>query len=108
LIRVTLVTNGKVMEAKEPGNLLRMSIRYQGEIPFKCGAGICGTCRCKIELGLPNTDAVKPKERNHLSEAELAEGYRMACQTFIEGDVSVSWVPLKDRPPKAVPPKAGP
>jgi Na+-transporting NADH:ubiquinone oxidoreductase subunit NqrF len=34
---------------------------------------------------------VKAKERKHLSEAQLAEGYRMACQTFLRGDVAVSW-----------------
>jgi Na+-transporting NADH:ubiquinone oxidoreductase subunit NqrF len=44
-----------------------------------------------------HTDAVKPKERKHLSDDELGQGYRMACQTFVHGDVSVSWVPLAQR-----------
>jgi Na+-transporting NADH:ubiquinone oxidoreductase subunit NqrF len=34
---------------------------------------------------------VKPKERKHLTEADFANGYRMACQTFVNGDVSISW-----------------
>ena len=58
---------------------------------LSAGGGICGTCRCRIEEGLDQTDAVKPKERRHLTEAELADGWRMACQTFVTGDVSVSW-----------------
>ena len=100
-ISITFITNDhKVVTVPESGNLLRSSIREKGGIPFKCGAGICGTCRCKIEKGLENTDAIKDKERNHLSEAEFAAGHRMACQTFVNGDVSVSWIPLKDRPPK--------
>jgi hypothetical protein len=35
-----------------------------------------------------------------LSEADFAAGHRMACQTFVKGDVSVSWIPLALRPPK--------
>ena len=92
-LRVTFVTSGRQATAPADSNLLRVSLREQGGIPFKCGGGICGTCRCRIESGLENTDAVKPKERKHLSEEQLASGWRMACQTFLKGDVSVSWDP---------------
>lgn len=94
MIQVTFLTNGgKVVTAPEGSNLLRVSLREQGGIPFKCGGGICGTCKCRIEEGIENTDAIKPKERKHLSEDEFKKGYRMACQTFLKGDVSVSWQP---------------
>ena len=98
MIEITFITNdNKKITIGEKANLLRTSLRYEGGIPFKCGGGKCGTCRCKIEKGLEHTDEVKKKERDHLNEEELAEGYRMACQTFVEGDVSVSWVPLSER-----------
>ena len=98
MIRITLITNaGKVITGPENSNLLRLSIREKGGIPFKCGAGICGTCRCRIDAGLENTDAVKDKERKHLTDADLAAGHRMACQTFVNGDISVSWIPLAER-----------
>jgi ferredoxin len=93
-VQVTFITNGgKVVTAPVNSNLLRVSLRDRGGIPFKCGGGLCGTCRCLIEEGHAHTDAIKPKERKHLTEADLAAGYRMACQTFIAGDVAVSWVP---------------
>lgn len=96
--RVTFITNAHLtVEAPDNSNLLRVSLRERGGIPFKCGGGLCGTCRCRIESGLEHTDAVKPKERKHLSDDELGQGYRMACQTFVHGDVSVSWVPLAQR-----------
>jgi ferredoxin len=98
MIKVTFITNsGKTVEAPENSNLLRISLREQGGIPFKCGGGLCGTCRCRIESGLENTDAVKPKERKHLTEEDFRQGYRMACQTFLSGDVGVSWIPLSER-----------
>ena len=98
MIQVTFLTNnGKVAQAPPNSNLLRVSLREQGGIPFKCGGGLCGTCKCKIEQGLEHTDAIKPKERKHLTEEQFEAGYRMACQTFVNGDVSVSWVPLAER-----------
>jgi ferredoxin len=94
MIQVTFQTNGgKVVTAEENSLLLRVSMRGEGGIPFKCGGGICGTCKCRIEQGLEYTDKVKPKERKHLSDEEISQGYRMACQTFLNGDVTVSWQP---------------
>jgi ferredoxin len=95
MIAITFLTNGgRTVTAPENSSLLRVSIRDRGGIPFKCGGGLCGTCRCLIEEGLENTDAVKPKERKHLTDEQLAAGWRMACQTFVlRGAVSVSWPP---------------
>jgi ferredoxin len=94
LLSVTFITNGgKVAVAPVNSNLLRVSLREQGGIPFKCGGGVCGTCKCRIEAGLENTDEIKAKERKHLSPEDFEHGYRMACQTFLKGDVSVSWQP---------------
>lgn len=90
--RVTFLSNGgRTVTAADGISLLRISLRGDGGIPFRCGGGICGVCKCRIEQGLDHADAVKPKERRHLTEAELAAGHRMACQTFISGDVAVSW-----------------
>jgi ferredoxin len=94
-ITITFISNGgKLVTAPENSNLLRMSLRYQGGIPFKCGGGLCGLCKCRIETGIEHTDAVKPKERRHLTEDDLANGYRIACQTFVSGDIGVSWAPV--------------
>lgn len=92
MIQVTFITNdNKRVEAPDNSNLLRVSLREKGGIPFKCGGGLCGTCKCRIESGRENTDEVKAKERKHLNEEQLAAGYRMACQTFLRGDIAVSW-----------------
>lgn len=92
MITITFVTNDmKSVTAPENSNLLRISLREKGGIPFKCGAGLCGTCKCHFDAGLEHADAIKPKERRHLTDADFANGYRMACQTFVNGDVAISW-----------------
>jgi len=92
MVQITFASNnGLVASAAENSNLLRVSLRERGGIPFKCGGGICGTCKCRITQGLEHTDAVKAKERKHLSDAELAQGFRMACQTFVHGNITVTW-----------------
>ncbi|MBK6006058.1 2Fe-2S iron-sulfur cluster binding domain-containing protein [Ramlibacter ginsenosidimutans] len=91
-VHVTFVPqNERRVSAAHNSNLLRVSLREQGGIPFKCGGGVCGTCKCRIVLGIENTDAVKAKERKHLSDEQLAQGFRMACQTFVLGDIAVTW-----------------
>lgn len=107
MITVTFVTNdNKSVTAPDNSNLLRVSLREKGGIPFKCGGGLCGTCKCRIESGLENLDAIKDKEKRHLTESDFAAGHRMACQTFIlKGEVSVSWVP-KPKPAPAPAPEA--
>lgn len=97
MVEITFLSNNsKVATAPENSSLLRVSLREQGGIPFMCGGGKCGTCRCLIEHGIENTDAVKDKERKHLTQEDIDYGYRMACQTFVvKGKVSVSWVAKK-------------
>jgi ferredoxin len=93
MITVRFLTSGRQAEAGGAISLLRLSIREAGGIPFKCAGGVCGTCRCRIEEGRDHLDPVTPRERRHLGDAELAEGWRMACQAIVTGDVAVSWPP---------------
>lgn len=93
--RITLrfVTSGVVATAPAGASLLRSSIREKGGIPFKCGGGLCGTCKCHFDAGLEHASAVTAKERKHLTPEDFAAGWRMACQTFVNGDAAISWTP---------------
>jgi ferredoxin len=88
---VTFQTSGKTFEVDKDTNLLRMSIRYEGSVPFKCGGGICGTCRVQIVDGHNNLSKVMKKEVNKLGQDKIDQGYRLACQTFVTGDVTIAW-----------------
>ena len=97
MINITFISNdGKRVEAPENSNLLRVSLREKGGIPFKCGGGLCGTCKCTIESGRESLAAVTPKERKLLTQAQLEGGMRLACQTFVNGDIAVSWQPVAE------------
>jgi len=58
------------------------------------GAGVCGTCRVRVVEGLVSPP--NKSESNFLEQAEIAEGYRLACQVEVHGDV------LVDVPPKSI------
>lgn len=88
---VTFQTSGKSIEIDKDSNLLRMSIRYEGSIPFKCGGGLCGTCRVQIIDGQENLSKVMKKEIDRLGQERLDQGYRLACQTFVTGDITITW-----------------
>ncbi|KKB36627.1 2Fe-2S iron-sulfur cluster-binding protein [Bacillus thermotolerans] len=90
--KINFLTSEKTLEVPENSNILRMSLRYDGDLPNRCGGGICGTCVCKIEEGAEFIDNVKIQERRKLGDDWLEKGYRLGCQTFVTtGDVSISW-----------------
>jgi|TARA_B100000780_G_scaffold180588_1_gene126670 ferredoxin len=86
-----ITNNNQTINFEEETSLLRVSIRYKAGMPFKCGAGICGTCKCSIEEGIENTNKLTKKELNLLSKDEINSSKRLACQTIVNGSVSVSW-----------------
>ena len=85
-------TSGKTIEVPQDANLLRTSIRYEGSVPYKCGGGICGTCRVRIVDGHENLSKIMKKEVDRLGSDAINQGYRLACQTFIiDGEITVAW-----------------
>ena len=90
--KIHFVNSKKVQEVPENSSILRMSLRYDGELPNRCGGGTCGNCVFKLEEGVEFIDNVKPQERRKLGEELLKEGYRLGCQTFVtDGDIKISW-----------------
>ena len=65
--------------------LTEAASRCEVEIQQPCGGqGRCGRCAVRIESG-----QVRRRSVLRLSQADLAAGYALACQTVVEGDVSV-------------------
>ena len=76
---------------EEETSLLRASIRYKAGIPFKCGGGMCRTCICKVEEGIQNTNKLTKKELKLLTDEDIKLSKRLACQTIVNGSITVSW-----------------
>ncbi len=57
-------------------------------LPTPCGGyGTCGKCRLRFLTSVP---VPSPADRNHLTEKELRDGYRLACQHKAEKDTELS------------------
>ena len=91
---IRFITSGKEVTFPEGDevNLLRIAIRNDCGIPFKCASGNCGTDRVRVVEGLEHTIAPRKRERDRLGEL-LQHGYRLSCQTYVSGDVTVEWDP---------------
>lgn len=73
-------------------NLLRVSIRNDCGLPWKCASGLCGTDRITIVDGAENFATPRRRERERLGDL-LDDGVRLACQAYVNGDVTIIWDP---------------
>jgi ferredoxin len=89
-------TSGKEVQFADGDevNLLRTAIRNDCGVPYKCASGNCGTDRVYIEAGAEHLSRVRPKERDRLGD-DVDKGFRLACQTYVSGDVTISWDPTR-------------
>ena len=90
-MKIVFVNNNQEILIEEETSLLRASIRYKIGMPFKCGGGMCRTCICKIEEGIQNTNNLTKKELKLLTDDDIKSSKRLACQTIVNGSISVSW-----------------
>jgi ring-1,2-phenylacetyl-CoA epoxidase subunit PaaE len=67
-----------------PGMTLLMCGLGQGlDMPYSCMCGDCHTCKVTVLLGHDHLMEPHIGETQSLGEAELAEGFRLACQTIL-------------------------
>jgi ferredoxin len=73
-------------------NMLRVAIRNEVGVPYRCASGNCGTDRIHVEDGAEHLSVPRKRERERLGDL-LGQGWRLACQTYAAGDCAVSWDP---------------
>lgn len=93
MAKIQFQTSGKEVQFEDgvETNLLASAIRNNAELPYKCGGGLCGTCKIHVEEGAENLTKVRKHEVQRLGEDQLEQGYRLACMSFAKGDVKVTW-----------------
>jgi ferredoxin len=89
---IRFITSGRTVDFPDGDdvNLLRIAIRNECDVPYKCASGNCGTDRIFVESGASHLSPPRKRERDRLGEL-LDQGWRLACQTYVSGDISISW-----------------
>jgi Na+-transporting NADH:ubiquinone oxidoreductase subunit F len=87
---LSLVVNGDTdnpLQASRGSTLLSTLASRSVYLPSACGGGgTCAMCRCQV---LEGGGEVLPTETNHLSRKEVREGWRLACQVKVTGDMQL-------------------
>ena len=86
-LRVTLDGETRSLGWPAGARMLDLLIDADLDPPFSCREGICGACACQLTGG-----KVEMVSNEVLDEADLAEGYILACQSVaLTPEVSVSY-----------------
>ncbi len=98
LHRVDFKPSGASIEVPA-GTLIREAIAQAGlSINLLCGGqGRCGRCKVVVERG-----NVKRRSVSRLTGTELEQGYALACQTLVEGDLTV-FIPPQEQIERRIP-----
>ena len=87
-VAVTFRPSGKTVYVLRQTRLMEAAAGTDIVVDQPCGgAGLCGKCRVKVsgEVAAPTS-----AEDNIFSDAELAAGWRLACQSTVAGPTTVT------------------
>lgn len=85
---VNVTVNGRVVTVEQGTSLARLLPEGRAHVDMPCGGhGTCGKCRVTVAGEVsPPTDT----EKRWLTPAELSQGVRLSCLTFVLGDCTVT------------------
>lgn len=94
---ITVVQTGDSFDCFPHENLLTGMLRLGRKgIPVGCVNGGCGVCKVRIVEG--NVRPLGPISRAHISQAEEAQGYTLACRVAPTTPVRLEVTPLLRKP----------
>lgn len=97
-VQIDGLENTLVVTGKE--TILNAALRQGIPFPHSCRVGGCGNCKCQLKQG-------KVKELTEsayvLSEAELEQGYILACQSIPQTDIQIAVADLNTGKPGVSP-----
>ena len=87
-VRIVVKNQNLAIEAKTGASLYDVLVSEKAIPSTLCrGNGLCG--KCKVHISQKNISKPNKKERHVLARINLEAGFRLACQTFIKGDMVV-------------------
>ncbi|MGG1661850.1 2Fe-2S iron-sulfur cluster-binding protein [Brevibacillus sp. NRS-1366] len=73
-----------------PGdNLLMGLVRAKLPIDFFCTTGKCRTCALRMQIPEGSASGASATEQYRLGQDALGKGFRLACQVYVSGPLSV-------------------
>src|SRR5712692_7061825 len=88
--KVTFRPSNTSHEVANGVTLLKAAQAAGVDITWCCGGNAtCTTCRCRVEEGGASLSPADQVEREILEAVNLAEPWRLACQTKVLGDVRI-------------------
>lgn len=92
---VTFEPDGKTVNVPEDTTITKAAAAAEIIVDSPCGGeGRCG--KCKVIVKAKKLDPPTEPEKEFLSDEELSQGYRLACQTVVAADMTVT-VPYDSR-----------
>ncbi len=81
------------VEISSGTELIEVARKYPS-LPFKfgCTRGECGVCAVKVDAGMQNLTKLSRSEEETLLRRGCGDGYRLACQCAMNGDVELSTI----------------
>ena len=90
-IRVKFQPKGKVVSVLNGDNILQAGLKNRIYIKSRCGGkGSCTACKIQVVTDDPLISSPSPQEIRMIKEEDIAQGYRLACQTKVYGPIEVS------------------
>ncbi|MDX9800858.1 MAG: 2Fe-2S iron-sulfur cluster-binding protein [Spirochaetia bacterium] len=87
---IKITNTGQSINASSAISILNILLREGIRINHFCGGkAVCGTCGITIVQGMENLSAVSGKERGRLDAIKAKSNQRLACQTYVKGDVEI-------------------
>ena len=78
----------RVCSVRYGDNLLSACMDQGAPMRFSCNSGKCATCVVQVTSGTEHMSEFSFQELYRLGD-KLKDGYRLACQTFVYGDVAI-------------------
>lgn len=92
MAKVTFLAKNKKIEAKQGETILQVASKARVFISQRCG-GKASCAMCKVMVKNSNDYPLFPpgeKEKRLISNEQLNQGIRLACQAKIRGDVEIA------------------
>ena len=88
--KITVLNDGVEIEGSAAISLLNTLLRAGIAIDHRCGGKAqCGTCRVRVVDGMEHTSPRREAELAKLEKFGSPPDLRLACQTYIAGDVTI-------------------